>query len=532
MSKNILYNEEARKKLGIGVNKIVDAVKLTLGPKGRNVVLERKYASPLVTNDGVTIAKEIELSCPFENVGASLVKEASIKTNEMAGDGTTTATILAGALINEGQKNIAFGANPVLLKKGMEKACDNVIASLNKLSRPVLLTQETKNIAVISSGDKYLGDIIGEAYSKVGTDGTVTLGDSSTDKTYLEIVDGLSFERGFMSPYFATNTEKMTCEFSDAYILISDKKINNINEILPILEQVMQTGKQLLIIADDIQQETLSALVLNKLRGTIQCCCIKAPLFGEKRTEMLEDIAVFTGGTFISSIYDGFNNITLDNLGRANTIKITKDKTSIIDGRGHEEEITALKNKIKTLLEDATDDYDKTRLTERLAKLSNGIAVIKVGASTEIEAQEKKLRCEDALSAVKASLKNGVVQGGGTAYLACQNKLKELIEDLNGEEKIGAEIVSRAIEQPFRQLVENCGKDAGEKIAQYYRHTNFDYLGYDALKDEFLNMFNDGIVDPTEVEICALKNAVSVATTLLSTECVIVDNNEKPNEQM
>ena len=532
MTKKILYNEEARKKLSSGANKVVDAVKLTIGPKGRNVVLERQYTTPLVTNDGVTIAKEVELECPFENMGASLVKEASIKTNEMAGDGTTTATILAGALINEGQKNITFGANPTLLKKGMEKACDNVVETLKSISKPVKSTIETKNIATISSGSTEIGELVSEAYERVGTDGTVSLADSSTDKTYLEMVDGMSFERGFMSPYMATNTEKMVCELNEPYILITDKKISSINELLHILESVMQTNKPLLIIADDIQPEALSALVLNKLRGTILCSAVKAPLFGEKRTEMLEDIAILTGGTFISSsIYtDDFNEFTLENLGRATTVKITKDKTSIIGGRGDENQIFHLKNKIKELYNNATDDYDKKRYGDRLAKLSNGIAIVKVGASTEVEAGEKKLRIEDALSAVKASFKNGIVQGGGSAYLACQENLKRLTTTLSNEEKIGAEIVSKAIEKPFKQIVENCGLDAGEKLATIYQNINCPNFGYDALNDRFVDMIASGIIDPTEVEICALKNAVSVATSLLSTECIITNTPSTKNE--
>ena len=531
MSKGILYNEEARKKLGIGVNKVVDAVKLTLGPKGRNVVLERKYTTPLVTNDGVTIAKEIELSCPFENVGASLIKEASVKTNEMAGDGTTTATILAGALINEGQKNITFGANPVLLKKGMEKACENVINSLKKISKPINSKVDTKNIATISSGSAFIGDIVSEAYEMVGKDGIVSLADSTTEKTHLEMVDGMSFDRGYLSLYMATNTEKMICELNEPFILVTDKKINSITEILPILEEVMKSGKPLLIIADDIQPEALSALVLNKLRGTIQCCAVKAPLFGEKRTEMLEDIATLTGGTFISSsIYENLNNVLIENLGRASTINVFKDKTSIIGGKGNIDAINALKSKIKNLYEEATDDYDKKRFGERLSKLSNGVAIIKVGAPTEAEAQEKKLRIEDALSAVKASLKSGIVQGGGSAYLYCQSELKKLVSSLEGEEKIGAEIVSKAIEKPFRQIVENCGEEAGEKIATIYKNQELQNFGYDALNNKFVDMLSAGIIDPTEVEICALKNAISVATTLLSTECLIVDNNDTKNE--
>lgn len=531
MSKQILYNEEARKKLEIGACKVVDAVKLTLGPKGRNVVLERKYTTPLVTNDGVTIAKDISLSCPFENMGASLIKEASIKTNDMAGDGTTTATILAGALIKEGQKNIAFGASPVLLKKGMEKACSLVIEKLKEISKPINSPFETKNVATISAGNEEIGKLVSEAFEKVGKDGTITLGDSSTDQTYLEIVEGMSFERGFMSPYMATNTEKMVCELHEPFILVTDKKINSINELLPILEPVMQSGKPLLIIADDIQQETLSALVLNKLRGTILCAAVKAPLFGEKRIEMLEDIATLTGATFLgTTIYDSFQNINLSSLGKATSVKITKDTTSIVGGSGNKDEIEQLKNKIKNLINISNDDYDKSRFKERLAKLSQGIGIIKVGAPTEAEAQEKKLRIEDALSAVKSSLKSGIVQGGGTAYILAKQDLNKLINTLSGEEKTGAEIVSKAIEMPFRQIAQNAGKDSGEILAEIYRNQNSPNFGYDALNDKFVDMLSVGIIDPTEVEICALKNAVSVATTLLSTECLIADNNDNKEE--
>lgn len=532
MTKQILYNEEARKALTRGVMKVVDAVKLTLGPKGRNVVLDRKYVTPLVTNDGVTIAKDISLPCPFENMGASLVKEASIKTNDMAGDGTTTATILAGAIIKEGQKNVEFGASPILLKKGMEKATQVIIDNLKNISIPVNGTESTKNVATISAGDKTIGELIGEAYEKVGKDGTVSIGESSTDQTYLEIVEGMSFNRGYMSPYMVTNSEKMICELSEPYILVTDKKINSITEILPLLESIMRSGKPLLIIADDVSADALSALVLNKLRGTISCAVVKAPLFGEKRTEMLEDIATITGATFVSNdIYASLENIDTNFLGKTNSVKITKDLTSIIGGQGSEFKIEELKNKIRTSLNLATDDYDKSRFKERLAKLSKGIAIVKVGAPTEAEAQEKKLRIEDAISAVRASIKSGIVPGGGTAYLSSKNKLDELINSLTDEEKIGAQIIAKAIEEPFRQIAQNAGKEPGEKLAQIYKNSSIQNYGYNALTDTFVNLIDTGIIDPTEVEICALTNAVSVATTLLSTECIIADIDDKKNEE-
>lgn len=528
MSKQILYKEEARKALENGVKKIVDAVKLTIGPKGRNVVLGRQYQAPLVTNDGVTIAKSIELPCPFENMGAALVKEASIKTNDMTGDGTTTSTILAGSMISEGLKNISFGASPILLKRGIELASKVVIDKLKQISTPITSLESTKNVATISAGDKDIGELVSSAFNKVGKDGTVTLGDSSTDQTFLEIVEGLSFDRGYLSSYMVTNNEKMTCELSEPYILVTDKKINSISELLPILEGIMKSGKPLLIIAEDMEQDALSALVLNKLRGTFLCAVVKAPLFGEKRLEMLEDIATLTGATFISNqLYNNFQEVDLSCLGKANTVKITKDSTSIIGGLGNHENIQQLKNKIKELYNNSTDEYDKSRFSERLSKLSQGVGIIKVGAPTEAEAQEKKMRIEDAVNAVKASLKNGIVQGGGTSLLRAKDELKKLISSLDGEIKIGAEILSMAIESPFRQIVINAGKDPVEKLLTIYENQHLENFGYDALNDKFVNMINSGIIDPTEVEICALTNAVSIATTILSTECIVSDISEE-----
>lgn len=523
MSKQILYGEEARKALENGVQKIANAVRLTLGPRGRNVVLERKYTSPLVTNDGVTIAKDIVLENPFENLGASLLKEASIKTNELAGDGTTTATILASAMIKEGQKNLSSGKSPLLLKKGIEKASHIVVDTLLKISKPISSFSDIERVATISSCDPEIGKIVANAMEKVGKDGTLVLGDSRTDKTHVDIVEGMSFDRGFLSPYFATDTEKMLCFLDNAYVLVTDKKINTIAEILPILEQTMQSGKPLLIIAGDIEQDALSALVMNKLRGTVLTCAVKAPLFGDKRKEMLEDIAVLTGATFISStLYENFSGVLLNELGKAKSIKVSKDKTSIIGGEGSPEKIEETKNQIRALQANATDEYDKTRLSERLAKLSQGIGIIKVGAKTDAECAEKKLRIEDALSSSKVSIEKGIVPGGGTAYLKAKNKLHELAETLENEEKIGCEIVLKAIEAPIRQIAENSGIDPSE-ILPKLSIENQENIGFDAQTLKFVDMFEAGIVDPTEVEISALENAVSVATTLLSTECLVVD---------
>lgn len=529
MSKEILYGEEARKALERGALKVASAVKLTLGPKGRNVVLDRKYISPLVTNDGVTIAKDIVLPCPFENMGATLIKEASSKTNDMAGDGTTTATILAESIIKEGQKAIAFGASPVLLKKGIERASNIVINKLKDISTPVSSFESVKNVASISAGDEEIGKLISEAFEKVGKDGTVTLGDSSTDKTYLELSKGMSFERGYLSPYMVTDTEKMIASLTDPYILVTDKKITNIAELLPVLEPVMKSGRPLLIIADDIQQEALSALVLNKLRGTFLCAMVKAPLFGEKRIDMLEDIAVLTGATFISSsLYSDFQNVDTACLGQASSAIISKDKTSIIGGKGNQDIIESHKNKIREQLANANEEYDTTRFKERLAKLSNGVGVIKVGAPTEAEAGEKKLRIEDAISAVVASYKSGIVPGGGTAYLYAKEELEKLTLTLEKEEKYGAEIIAKAIESPFKQIALNAGKEPAPLLEKIYNQPLG--VGYDALNDRFVDMLKEGIIDPAEVEICALNNAVSVATAILSTECIVADIEDKKSE--
>ena len=530
MSKQIIYGEQARKALENGVTKVVDAVKLTLGPRGRNVVLERKYTTPLITNDGVTIAKDITLPDPFENLGASIVKEACIKTNEIAGDGTTTASILAGAIVKDGQKNVSNGASPLLIKRGIEKAGEVVYKVLRENSKTVQTSEDIEKVATISSRDVEIGKMIASVMQKVGKDGTITLADSQTAQTYIDVLEGMTFDRGYMSPYMVTDTEKMITEFSDPLILVTDKKITTIAELLPILEQVISTGKPLLIIAEDFEQDALSALVLNKLRGTILTACVKAPLFGEKRKEMLEDISVLTGASFVTNdLYSSFKDLSLQMLGSASNVKITKDKTSIIGGKGAPENIENLKAKIHSLLQNATDEYDKTRLSERYSKLCQGVAVIKVGAKTEVECADKKLRIEDALSASKASIKGGIVPGGGTAYLYARDALLELCDTLDEEEKIGCKIVLKAIETPIRQILANAGVDAGEIISTIYQNLS-DNLGYNALTHCFVNMYDEGIIDPTEVEISALANAISVATTLISTECLIVDENKTKDE--
>lgn len=526
MSKKILFGEEARNALYRGISKVANAVKLTLGPRGRNVVLERKYTSPLITNDGVTIAKDIVLEDPFENLGANLIKEASIKTNDNAGDGTTTATILASFIIKEGQKYLESGKSPMLLKSGIEKATKVIIETLKENSKMVNSYSDIEKVATISSADNEIGKLVATALEKVGKDGTVSLSDSQTAETSIEMVEGMSFDRGYLSPYMATDTEKMIATLNDAYIFVTDKKITTIAEILPVLEQVMRQGKPLFIIAEDIEQDALSALILNKLRGTILTVAVKAPLFGEKRKEILEDISIITGATFVSNdLYQNFNDVSLSMLGCAQTIKISKDKTSIIGGKGKEEQIASLKNKVKKLLENATDEYDKTRFAERYSKLCQGVGVIKVGAKTEVECAEKKLRIEDALSSAKASIKSGIVQGGGTAFLKSKNKLENLINNLSNEEKIGCEIMLKAIEAPIRQIAENSAFDSDQILSTIYN--NSEDVGFDAQNLCFVNMFESGIIDPTEVEISALENAVSVATTVLSTECLIIDNNDQ-----
>lgn len=530
MAKQLKYGREAREALLNGVNKLVDAVKITLGPKGRNVLLSQKFASPLITNDGVTIAKEIELDDPFENMGAQLIKEVSIKTNDVAGDGTTTASVLAKEIVSEGIKLFDEGANPIMLKKGIDfavnKICDNLLANSTQVSS----SKEIAQVASISAGDEKIGELIASAMDKVGKDGIITLEEGKTMQTELCIVEGLQFDRGYLSAYMCTNQEKMFAELDNPYILITDKKISSIQEILPILEQIVKTGDKLLIIADDVEGEALATLVLNKIRGTFTCVAVKAPSFGEKRKAMLEDIAILTGGTYINEeIGTNLNSVTLDMLGRAKTIKIDKENTTIVEGFGNKEAILARINSIKEQIKQEDSDYEKEKLTERLAKLSGGVALIKVGAPTEIELKEKKLRIEDALSATKAASSEGVVSGGGVALLKAgksKDILKE-IEELDGDQKKGALIVLKAIEEPIRQIAKNSGVNDDEVLSNVLNHIDEINYGYDALNDKYVNMMECGIIDPTKVTRSALCNAGSVAGTLLTTECLVADLPDK-----
>ncbi len=526
MAKKILFGEEARKALEKGVNAVADAVKITLGPKGRNVVLEKKYSTPLITNDGVTIAKEIELSDPFENLGANLIKEVSIKTNDVAGDGTTTSCVLAQSIIKEGMKNFTAGANPIVLRKGIFKAISVVADKLKEISKPVLTKEDIKNVATISSQDEEIGSIIADAFEKVGKDGVISVEESKTMKTELSVVEGLQFDRGLVSTYLATDMEKVEAVFDNASILVTDKKISNIQEILPILEQVVQNNLKLLIICDDIESETLATIVVNKLRGTFNVAITKAPSFGDKRTDILNDICVLTGAKLISSdIGIELKDTTLDMLGKARQIKVDKDNTTIVEGFGDKNEIQNRINIIKSQIQKATSEYDKTKLEERLAKLSGGVAIIKVGAITEVEMQEKKLRLEDALSATKAAMQEGIVVGGGSSYLCAIPELETLILGLTGDEKIGAEIVLKAIKEPIKQIAKNSGVEGSLIINEVLKSKNKNF-GYDALNNKFVDMFECGIVDPTKVARSAIQNAGSVAATLLTTEVLVVENDK------
>ena len=533
MSKLMLQGEEARKSLEAGVNKLANTVKITLGPKGRNVVLGKKFASPLITNDGVTIAKEIELQDPFENMGAELIREVSVKTNDVAGDGTTTACVLAQAIIREGLKNFTAGANPIILKKGIFKAVDVAVDELKKLSKPVSNSKDIEQVASISAGDENIGKLISQAMEKVGSDGVITVEESQTMKTELSVVEGMQFDRGYLSPYMSTNMEKMTAELESPYILITDNKISSINEILPILEQIVKVGGKLLIIADDIEGEALTALILNKLRGSLSVVGVKAPSFGDKRKAMLEDISILTGGTFVSSeLGVDFKNLTLENLGRAKTVRVDKDSTTIVEGAGDSAQIKARVKQIKDQISVTTSDYEKEKLSERLAKLAGGVAVIKVGAATEVEMKEKKLRIEDALSATKAASEEGVVPGGGVALLKTTPAIKKLAESLSGDEKTGAMIVLRAVEEPIRQIATNAGIDGGVVVNKIYENPSKSY-GFDALNNEYCDLIERGILDPTKVTRSALQNAGSVSATLLTTEALVVEveDNKKPDER-
>ncbi len=526
MSKKILYGEDARKALEKGVNAVADTVKITLGPKGRNVVLEKKYSTPLITNDGVTIAKEIELSDPFENLGANLIKEVSIKTNDVAGDGTTTSCVLAQSIIKEGMKNFTAGANPIILRKGIFKAVDCVVDRLKEISKPVTSKEDIKNVATVSSQDEEIGNIIADAFEKVGKDGVITIEESKTMKTELQIVEGMQFDRGLVSTYLASDMEKVETVYDNASILVTDKKISNIQEILPLLEQVVQNNLKLLIICDDIESEALATIVVNKLRGTFNVVITKAPSFGDKRTDILNDICALTGAKLVSSdLGVDFKDITIDMLGKARQIKVDKDNTTIVEGYGKKEDVENRVSLIKSQLENTTSDYEKTKLEERLAKLSGGVAIIKVGAITEVEMKDKKLRLEDALSATKAATSEGVVVGGGSSYLQAINNLQSLITTLTGDEKIGAEIVLKAIQEPIKQIAKNSGVEGSVIINEVINKNDSSY-GYDALNDKFVNMFQAGIIDPTKVARSAIQNAGSVAATLLTTEVLVVDNEE------
>ncbi len=531
MSKKILEGLSARKALENGVNALANTVKITLGPKGRNVVLGKKYSSPLITNDGVTIAKEIELDNPFENMGAELIKEVSVKTNDVAGDGTTTACVLAQAIVREGMKNFVAGANPIILKKGIFKAVDCAVEELKKISKPVESTNDIRQVATVSAGDEEIGQLIAQAMEKVGSDGVITVEESQTMKTELSIVEGMQFDRGYLSPYMCTNNEKMLAELDNPYILITDRKISNIQDLLPLLEQILKMSAKLLIIADDVEGEALTTLILNKLRGTFNCVAVKAPSFGEKRKAMLEDIAILTGGTVISEeLGIDFKTLTIDMLGQAKMVKISKDDTTIVEGAGEESKIKARVSMIKEQIKSQTSEYELEKLNERLAKLSGGVAVIKVGSATEIEMKEKKLRIEDALSATKSASEEGVVVGGGVALLKTTPALDRLIETLSGDEKTGAMIVRSAIEEPIRQIAKNSGVDGGVVINKIYEHLSEKAYGFDAYNLEYCDMFERGIIDPTKVTRSALQNSASVSATMLTTEAIVVEIEDKKND--
>ncbi len=526
MAKQIIYGEQARKALQSGIDQLADTVKITLGPKGRNVVLDKKFGAPLITNDGVTIAKEIELDDPFENMGAQLVKEVATKTNDAAGDGTTTATLLAQALVREGMKNIAAGANPMVLRKGMAKAVDAAVESIIANSKKVEGSEDIARVGTVSSADETVGKLIAEAMEKVSADGVITIEESKTAETYSEVVEGMQFDRGYLSPYMVTDTDKMEAVLDDPYILITDKKIANIQEILPLLEQIVKGGSKLLIIAEDVEGEALSTLIVNKLRGTFTCVAVKAPGFGDRRKEMLQDIAVLTGGEVISADLGlELSETTLQQLGRARQVVVQKENTIIVDGAGNKDAIKDRVNQIKNQIGTTTSDFDKEKLQERLAKLSGGVAVIKVGAATEIEMKEKKMRIEDALAATKAAVEEGIVAGGGTALINAMPKVKELVDQLDGDEKTGAQIVLKALEEPVRQIAVNAGLEGSVIIDNIVRSRKVGY-GFNAYTEEYVDMIPEGIVDPTKVTRSALQNAASVASMVLTTESLVADKKD------
>ena len=528
MSKLIKSGEEARKALEVGVNTLADTVKVTLGPKGRNVVLDKKFGAPLITNDGVTIAKEIELPDPFENRGAQLVREVSTKTNDVAGDGTTTATLLAQAMIREGLKNLAAGANPIVMKKGMAKAVETAVEAIKANSQKVNGTDDIARVGTVSSGDEFIGKLIAEAMEKVSADGVITIEESKTAETYSEVVEGMMFDRGYITPYMVTDTEKMEAVVDDAYILITDKKISVISDILPILEQLVQSGKKLVIIAEDVEGEALSTLIVNRLRGTLNVVCVKAPGFGDRRKEMLQDIAILTGGQVISEeLGYELKSATVDMLGRARQVKVTKENTTIVDGSGDKQAIKDRVSQIRAQIAVTTSDYDKEKLQERLAKLAGGVAVIKVGAATETEMKEKKLRIEDALNATRAAVEEGIVAGGGTAYVNAVPAVEKLIGKVEGDEKTGVKIIVNALQEPVRQIAKNAGVD-GSVVLEKIKSSRKVGYGFDAYKEVYCDMIGAGIVDPAKVTRSALENAASVSSMVLTTEALVADKPEPP----
>ena len=526
MAKIICYGEEARHALERGVNQLADTVKITMGPKGRNVVLGKKFGAPLITNDGVTIAKEVELDDPFEDMGAQLVKEVATKTNDVAGDGTTTATLLAQAIIREGLKNLAAGANPMVMKKGIAKATAAAIDAIKANSQKVNGTADIARVGAVSSGDETIGKLIAEAMEKVSHDGVITVEESKTAETYSEVVEGMQFDRGYITPYMVTDTEKMEAVLDDALILITDKKVSNIQELLPILEQVVQSGKKLLVIAEDVEGEALSTLIVNKLRGTLNVVCVKAPGFGDRRKEMLEDIAVLTGGTVITSDmgYE-LKEATMDMLGKARQVKVSKENTIIVDGAGSADAIKARVNQIRSQIETTTSDYDREKLQERLAKMAGGVAIIRVGAATEVEMKEKKLRIEDALNATRAAVEEGIVAGGGTAYVNAVSAVEKLIPEVEGDEKTGVRIIAKALTEPVKQIAANAGID-GSVVLEKIKESGKTGYGFDAYNETYVDMISSGIVDPTKVTRSALENAASIAATLLTTESLVADKKE------
>ena len=528
MSKLIKSGEEARKALEVGVNTLADTVKVTLGPKGRNVVLDKKFGAPLITNDGVTIAKEIELPDPFENMGAQLVREVSTKTNDVAGDGTTTATLLAQAMIREGLKNLAAGANPIVMKKGMAKAVETAVEAIKANSQKVNGTDDIARVGTVSSGDEFIGKLIAEAMEKVSADGVITIEESKTAETYSEVVEGMMFDRGYITPYMVTDTEKMEAVVDDAYILITDKKISVISDILPILEQLVQSGKKLVIIAEDVEGEALSTLIVNRLRGTLNVVCVKAPGFGDRRKEMLQDIAILTGGQVISEeLGYELKSATVDMLGRARQVKVTKENTTIVDGSGDKQAIKDRVSQIRAQIAVTTSDYDKEKLQERLAKLAGGVAVIKVGSATETEMKEKKLRIEDALNATRAAVEEGIVAGGGTAYVNAVPAVEKLIGKVEGDEKTGVKIIVNALQEPVRQIAKNAGVD-GSVVLEKIKSSRKVGYGFDAYKEVYCDMIGAGIVDPAKVTRSALENAASVSSMVLTTEALVADKPEPP----